>query len=76
MAKAACQSASDLRGNTQGAPILVWDVNSLRFIAISKAQQPFDGAVGRLQLVEVVHLHRGRLENGASIRFVFLVIYR
>ena len=49
MAKAACQSAPDLRGNTQGAPILVRDVNSFHFIAISKAQQPFDGAVGRLQ---------------------------
>ena len=46
MAKTAIQRAAHLRGNTQGAPVLIRDIDHLDLMAAGNAQQVFAGAVG------------------------------
>ena len=43
------EGAADLRGEAQGAAILLGDVDGLDLLPVSKAQQPFAGSVDRGQ---------------------------
>ena len=49
MAKTTGQRAPDLRGDAEGAPLPIGDVDRLGLSAIGKAEQPFDRAITGLQ---------------------------